>query len=368
MVKKDNIQEQIEMISYLMSYDRSLILSEQPESVMDRRIGIEDRNMTALNIPKTSQGYKEYSDLTQPWAKIDSHILLPILSFALYMSAPITGPVGPALAIALEVADAAVYSSEGDDFSAGLTLAFALIPFGELVTNIPGVKKYGKKFVMEALKKAKLGKKLSKVEIEVVEQVSKSSKELTKRANQELIKKTVSKTFSKLPLKSKISKFRELQIKYPKTFGLASTGIQIGGIFYSWCQIAKTYNITGPDVIEWCKAEQKKQNVSKPLDSKPIIITDFGDDWDYKKEGNQYYTKKKGTDKWILATGKPEEAIKTKVFKIDPSVEVSNIKSKLNMTKEQIDQQLTKKVLEGINVLTPEQRDSVITDFVTTIL
>ena len=205
MVKKNNIQEQMEMISYLMSYDRSKILSEQPESVMDRRTGIENRNMTALSIPKTQQGYQEYSDATQPWRQIDSHILLPIVSFALYMSAPLTGPVGPLLAIGIEGIDAATYAAEGDNFSAGLTLAFALIPGGDLINKIPGVKTYGKKFVINALKKANLGKILTKAEYEVVEQVSKNSTSLTQMGSKELVKKVVNQTFTNLPLKSKIS-------------------------------------------------------------------------------------------------------------------------------------------------------------------
>ena len=367
MVKKNNIQEQMEMISYLMSYDRSKILSEQPESVMDRRTGIENRNMTALSIPKTQQGYQEYSDATQPWRQIDSHILLPIVSFALYMSAPLTGPVGPLLAIGIEGIDAATYAAEGDNFSAGLTLAFALIPGGDLINKIPGVKTYGKKFVINALKKANLGKILTKAEYEVVEQVSKNSTSLTQMGSKELVKKVVNQTFTNLPLKSKISKLRELQLKYPKTFGLINTGIQIGGVMYSWCEIAKKYGITGAGANGWCNTNTSVSGTTATTEQ-PIIVTDNDTVWDYKKDGNKYYTKKKGTNTWILTTGDVETAIRTKVFNISDDAELSSVRASLNMTEEQINKELDKKVMEGINKLPIADRDSILTDFVTSIL
>jgi len=44
-----------------------------------------------------------------------------------------------------------------------------------------------------------------------------------------------------------------------------------------------------------------------------IIVTDHDKNWDYKKVGDEYFTKRKSSDKWIKPTGNALEAIKSKV-------------------------------------------------------
>ena len=44
-----------------------------------------------------------------------------------------------------------------------------------------------------------------------------------------------------------------------------------------------------------------------------IIVTDHDKNWDYKKVGDEYFTKRKSSDKWIKPTGSALEAIKSKV-------------------------------------------------------
>ena len=48
------------------------------------------------------------------------------------------------------------------------------------------------------------------------------------------------------------------------------------------------------------------------------IVRPAGDPWEYKKEGDKYLTRKRGSDSWITATGLPEESIKAIVFKEIP--------------------------------------------------
>lgn len=48
--------------------------------------------------------------------------------------------------------------------------------------------------------------------------------------------------------------------------------------------------------------------------SSPIIINDFDKIYDYKKEGQNYYWKRKNKGDWKLASGKAKEAIASKVF------------------------------------------------------
>jgi hypothetical protein len=45
-----------------------------------------------------------------------------------------------------------------------------------------------------------------------------------------------------------------------------------------------------------------------------IIQGKDGDPYDYKKEGNVYYAKKKGSNNWIKTTGKVSDAISSKIF------------------------------------------------------
>ena len=46
------------------------------------------------------------------------------------------------------------------------------------------------------------------------------------------------------------------------------------------------------------------------------IVQPTGDPWEYVQRENQYYTRKKGAEDWIHATGGAEEAIRTNVFNV----------------------------------------------------
>ena len=52
------------------------------------------------------------------------------------------------------------------------------------------------------------------------------------------------------------------------------------------------------------------------------------DPYEYKKEGDTYYAKKKGSTKWIKTSGKVSDAIKTKIFNSIKPNEFSSIKPK----------------------------------------
>jgi len=59
-----------------------------------------------------------------------------------------------------------------------------------------------------------------------------------------------------------------------------------------------------------------------------IINTTHDKAWDYKKVGEEYFTKRKGTEKWIKPTGAALEAIKTKVkFETTKSTETTDTNS-----------------------------------------
>jgi len=233
--------------------------------------------------------------------------------------------VGPVISLGLEAGNAALYLKEGDKYSAGLAAAFALIPFGGVLRRIPGVRKFGRNFLVTALRKArtleqggKLAKPMTKLEKEAVEAFSKNSDEIMRvaqsRAKKEGIEvgaKTISKT-----LKDKISKlvkddFSEVIYrvykyakKHPKKFSLATAGLQVGTLWYSWDKLADIYGIT----------DKSTNTQSSATEEKVVTITDHDKTWDYKKDGDKYYTKKKDSDRWILTSGTSKEAIKTKIF------------------------------------------------------
>ena len=60
--------------------------------------------------------------------------------------------------------------------------------------------------------------------------------------------------------------------------------------------------------------EVKKIKKTKSSSKDSNIITDHDKTWDYKKEGDVYLTKKKGSDKWITPNSKIQKSIKETVF------------------------------------------------------
>lgn len=146
MVKKNNIQEQMEMISYLMSYDRAKILSEQSDFAMDRRIGIADKNAKALNMSATEYddamndaiGADSFVELWDNWDhNISGYAELGLTIAGALLSATVVGaPLGVVLigaGTAIGIADAVKYYEEGDPYMGTMMMALQVIPGGELV-------------------------------------------------------------------------------------------------------------------------------------------------------------------------------------------------------------------------------------------
>lgn len=71
-------------------------------------------------------------------------------------------------------------------------------------------------------------------------------------------------------------------------------------------------------------------NKKKPI-SEQVIKGRDGDPWEYKKEGNVYYTRKQGANKWIETSGKVSDAIATKIFKSKPLSKKSDTSNRTNV-------------------------------------
>ena len=248
-----NTQIQLQEISRLMNYDRSKTLLEQSEFAMDRRYGISKRNARALNMTdaeyekELNKGSEPIADFVYDWR----HEILDVLSLGTFFI-PV---VGPFISLGIELGNAAWYYNEGDKEMAALAAVFSLIPAGELIRTIPGVKKYGRNAIVRAFQKANSGKALSKADQEILEAVAENSNNIGRLAKRGALKKILNEGFKKLSLKEKVL----VLYKWLKTwrggggqgFGLINHGvIQIGGIYLTVRGLFAAYGLDGsePDV------------------------------------------------------------------------------------------------------------------------
>lgn len=258
------------------------------------------------------QGYKGYEFLygiyekdLEDWeyfhkAPMDGHLVMDILAFGTFFI-PV---VGPFISLGLELTNAYSYYAEGENYDAGLALVFAAIPFGELVKRIPAVQKLGK----EGLRRlaGKFGSANARYlddELTALRELGENSDWVMRTASRNIVRDLVRATFKGVTKLSTIVKFvYKFGKKYPKLFSLTKLGLQLGGIWYSWDRLAGMYGITN---------SSESQTVTPDK-----VISNPGDDWEYSKEGDKYYTRKKGTEEWVLATGDAEYTIRTKVFDV----------------------------------------------------
>lgn len=136
-------------MKYIISEQQFAVLNnyqyifEQPESVMDRKLGITDRNMVALGYdPKKMSDIRKYEDLVNEIGEAEwDHTYAAFVSLAVSLIPP---PFGPIIAGIIQLVDAGVYLYEGDQHSAGLAATFALMPYvGPIMKNFPILAKLG---------------------------------------------------------------------------------------------------------------------------------------------------------------------------------------------------------------------------------
>lgn len=61
------------------------------------------------------------------------------------------------------------------------------------------------------------------------------------------------------------------------------------------------------------------------------VVTDYDSVWDYKKEGDNYFAKKKTSDSWVKLTGNSLESVKTKVFNDSSSQSTQTSSTNVNV-------------------------------------
>lgn len=290
MVRNEQI---VKDILLKMNYDSSKTLNENIQEQMGEKPFMTPRGMT-YDEARLSKLVYEYR-----------HGLIDIAAIGVL----IIPVVGPFLSLGLELANSGMYFAEGENYSGGLALVFALIPAGQLIRKI-GAEKLGEEGLKKLLQKTTLkNAKYTDDEIEVLKQINSNKSWIGRTASKNAVKKTIETGLKGLPLSKIVKVMYNMGKKYPKIVSVIKMGLTIGGIWYSYDKLAKIYGIKN-------KSEITTPTQITPQSSIPKveIVTDFDKNWDYKKEGDKYYLKRKGTDKWLLGQ-EPEDAIKTKVFK-----------------------------------------------------
>lgn len=207
MKKKIRIEEK-----KLVNLIKQVVL-EQSDITMDRRVGIESRNMRALGLnpsdPYDIQNYRE-SVYGEP----------PTIHDILQFTAAGLFPFVPWLSVALELTDAAIYYNENDKRGAGLSLLWALLPFG--IEYFPGVKQLGKKgFDILTRKLGKQGAKYTQQEIKALTELNNKTK-LNKNLDI-AIKKVAQKASQKTAEKGAKNTLKKIG-----QFGLQWVGVPVG--------------------------------------------------------------------------------------------------------------------------------------------
>ena len=180
----ENFSESFSRIKLLMSYDVSKTLIEnlvyeQSDSVMDRRIGIQDKNMKKLGLdPNNPSDYEKYRRMTDPsynaieaTKDYDVHDWFTLVQLVLLAGGFVTGGATSAISFALEAvvsfAEAIVFLVNDKDPYMAVVMALLSILGIDDLKRIPIVKKYGIEGTAQLLRKYKEGiEKLTKQEIE----------------------------------------------------------------------------------------------------------------------------------------------------------------------------------------------------------
>jgi hypothetical protein len=130
------------------------VLLEQELSIMDR-------------LKRKWKRVKQNLKVTEDFIYEYRHGLLDVAAIGT-MFIPL---VGPFISLGIELGNAALYANEGDDYTAGLSLAFSLIPAGQLIRRVPAIKnmtKGGLRSLMKKVSNPKTAKTLSQSEKELM--------------------------------------------------------------------------------------------------------------------------------------------------------------------------------------------------------
>ncbi len=157
---EESIKIQLMEINRLISYDRSKTLLEQPESFMDRKLGITNKNTKELGMDVEEYESKVFGigDLDpENWTV---HGVLETAELVTGVLGVLPFPplvlVANLASMGFGLANAGLYAYEGEYYDASIALAFAMIPGPETITilkkikNVDGITTVGGKPVLNS--------------------------------------------------------------------------------------------------------------------------------------------------------------------------------------------------------------------------
>jgi hypothetical protein len=208
------------------------------------------------------------------WEKADKEDWENVL-IGLSVASMAVPQIGIFMSLAADLSLAALYYSQGKNYDAGLTLAFGLIPFGQILNKIPGVKQLGEKGFKKLLKKvinAEKGTKYEKLiqaEKDVLKEMERNNTWAIKRASQ-IARNLLILRLSKLLTLETFLKYVYKFIKYNHKNPFKSILIQIGSVWYSFDKLADIYGIKNietkdPKTIEKLSSEVTPENFEETL-------------------------------------------------------------------------------------------------------
>jgi hypothetical protein len=250
----------------LINYRRDLILSEQPKpQVMWGPTGF-----------TTSYETKKYFETKEERRKFVHNVLDVAAIASLFF-----GPFGWAVGTAIEGLNVYLYLQEGDPYEFGLRVVFLFVPFDQLITKIPAVRRIGKKgldiLVEKILAKSK---NFTRDEWEVITQfmnlTSPELKQLIKSGARYAMKVSFKKLFTETSIYGFVRFFMMMKKSFPKIYKGSEVVGKIAGIWWTYDQLAAKFGILPKEKMT---DEQKKVSVNKveedfETQKKTILITE----------------------------------------------------------------------------------------------
>jgi hypothetical protein len=240
-------QKQLELLNEIkvkMFYDPQKTLTEQ-ETRFTKDL---DRQFS------TPEGARKYIDTIKPYR----HEIIQLTALG-SLFIPF---VGPLIGTSLEVADTAMYIAENDPYMAGLSALFALIGLNQ----IPELKNYSKRFLLNTFKKAKAGSKVTQEELEAIQKVVRNHRRIKLTSISNILKKILVKQ----PISETI-KFMHILEKYYK---FDKFFFQIAGVMIGYDKLATYFGIKpgnlsqkDKELIESIDEDEFNNEVSKYLNS-----------------------------------------------------------------------------------------------------
>jgi hypothetical protein len=188
------------------------------------------------------------------------------------------------VALAADLALTGLYYSEGKYYDAGFTLALGIIPFGDIVKTIPGVKKLGKEGFQKLVKKlsdAVTSKKYSKLiqeEKDVLKELVKKGDWISQKAASVVTKITIYK-LSKLLSLEQLLKIMYKYVRFSKKNPFKNILLNIGGVWYSYDKLADIYGIKNVETkndakIKEIESQTTDETIKSTLEEINLKLTD----------------------------------------------------------------------------------------------